>query len=170
MALSQNQLESQRRYRAKNKDVLRERQRVYQQANIEKRRALNRNWIINNRDRYNASKARYRMKLKMEVMRLYSDPVCCVRCSFAVLDGLVLDHINNDGATHRKEAKLAGRNSGMGSRIYEHIRKNGKIEGLQVLCANCNTIKQLRYWREQTIKDATLRAEIEEMYANPDSR
>lgn len=163
MALTPAQLDAQRRYRAKNAARLRLKQREYQRANIEKRRELNKNWIAANRDRYNASKARYRLKLKCEVMGLYASPVACVRCGFSQIDGLVLDHINNDGAKHRREAKISGRGT-VGGRIYEWIRKNGKIEGLQVLCANCNTIKQLRHWRSSTIKDAAILAEIEHEY------
>lgn len=169
MALTEKQLESQRRYRTANKDVLRERQRTYQRANVEARRLLNKNWIINNRARYNASKARYRFKLKCEVMRLYANPVKCVRCGFSVIDGLVLDHVNNDGAKHRRESGISSRGNPGGLRIYEHIRKNGKIDGLQVLCANCNTIKQLRHWRANSIKDPVLLAEIEALYEDTDT-
>lgn len=171
MALTQQQLERQRRYRANNKNALRESQRKYQQKNIERRRIWNRDWIRNNRERYNFSKAKYRLKLKIEVMRLYADPVRCVQCGFSKIDGLVLDHIHNNGAAHRKEARISARNNVVmgGTRIYEHIRKNGKIDGLQVLCANCNTIKQLRHWRRQAIKDPEWLAEIEELYANPPS-
>lgn len=128
---------------------------------------LNRNWIRNNRDKYNASKARYRLKLKLEVMKLYSDPVECAYCGFKQIDGLVLDHVANDGAHHRRTNGLAGRSSGTGMRIYEFIRKHGKIPELQVLCANCNTIKQLRHGRHKTIKDPVILAEIEELYENP---
>lgn len=123
--------------------------------------ALNSDWIKNNRARYNAAKARYRIKLKREVMALYSNPVACVSCGFSTLDGLVLDHIENDGARHRKESGISSRGNSIGTRIYEAIRKNGKISGLQVLCANCNTIKQLRHGRSKTIKDAELLEEIE---------
>lgn len=49
---------------------------------------------------------------------------------------------------------------------YKYVRKNGKIDGLQVLCANCNTIKQLQYGRRKTIKDPAVLAEIEAVYGN----
>lgn len=145
-------------------------QAAWNKKNIERRRVWNREWIKNNRDRYNASKARYRIKLKQRIMLLYSDPVACARCGFTNLDGLVLDHVNNDGAKHRKEASIACRGSKTsGSRIYEYINKHGKIEGLQVLCANCNTIKQLRKWRRECIKDDVLHREIERLYGYHDS-
>ena len=165
MALTQKQLERQRRWRANNKESCQQSQRAYQQKNIEKRRIWNKEWIANNRARYNFSKAKYRLKLKFEVMRMYADPVQCGVCGFSKIDGLVLDHINNDGAVHRRASKISGRSTVMGgTRIYEYIRKNGKIAGLQVLCANCNMIKQLRLWRTQAIKNTELIADIEAKY------
>ena len=164
MALTTKQLERQRRWRANNKESCQQSQRVYQQKNIEKRRIWNRDWIRANREKYKFSKAKYRLKLKMEVMRLYSDPVQCVSCGFSRIDGLVLDHIHNNGAAHRKEAHISCRGIMGGTRIYEHIRKNGKIDGLQVLCANCNMIKQLKHWRKQTIKNPLWIEEIEKLY------
>lgn len=138
---------------------------------MDKRREWNAKWIRENRDKYNASKARYRLKIKVEIMSLYADPVACSICGFDQVDGLVLDHINNDGAAHRKEANLSSRSSSRsGTRIYEYIRKNGKIDGLQVLCANCNTIKQLRWGRAKTIKDDKILAEINALYDNQASR
>lgn len=126
---------------------------------------LNADWIRANRDKYNASKAKYRIKLKREVMALYCDPVACVCCGFTRLDGLVLDHVNNDGAEHRRSAGIASRGNPFGGRIYEYIRKNGKLPGLQVLCANCNMIKQLEHNRENSIKDMALLYEVN-AYAN----
>jgi hypothetical protein len=45
--------------------------RKYRADNIEKRRQWNREWIENNREKYNAQKAKYRDKLKIEVFSYY---------------------------------------------------------------------------------------------------
>jgi len=45
--------------------------RRYREQNIEKRREWNREWIKNNREKYNAQKAKYRDKLKTEVFQHY---------------------------------------------------------------------------------------------------
>lgn len=133
----------------------------WNKKNIERRRKWNREWIANNRAKYNASKARYRFKLKIEVMSLYVSPPRCMQCGYSQIDALVFDHINDDGAVHRKENKISHRGNGGGGRIYEWIRKNGKMEGLQVLCANCNLIKEVRRKRRLSIKDEALLQEIE---------
>lgn len=60
----------------------------------------------------------------------------CVCCGEDELDFLVIDHINDNGAEHRKEVNLRV--------IYRWLWKNNLPEGFQVLCANCNLSKQIR--------------------------
>jgi hypothetical protein len=142
-----------------------EKAKIYRRERLAHYAKLNATWIRNNRDKYNASKAKYRLKLKIEVMSLYADPVQCQRCGFKHIDGLVLDHIDDNGAADRKFHNVSCRGNKSGVTMYEVIRKRGKIDGLQVLCANCNTIKQLQYSRSKTIKDPAILQEIERIYA-----
>lgn len=53
---------------------------------------------------------------------------------------LHIDHINNDGASHRRELrkKLGLKYSLSSSRFYRWLKQNSYPEGFQVLCANCN--------------------------------
>lgn len=60
---------------------------------------------------------------------------CCGEDEFLFLQ---LDHVNNDGAQHRKEIGSKGGNS-----YYLWIKKNNYPEGYQASCANCNTGKQM---------------------------
>lgn len=48
---------------------------------------------------------------------------------------LTIDHMNNDGAAHRRE--IGNR------RIYEWLERNGYPSGFQVLCFNCNMARHL---------------------------
>ena len=54
---------------------------------------------------------------------------------------LVLDHINNDGAAHRKSMK--NKSDGFGIQLYRWIIKNNFPPIFQVLCANCNMGKEM---------------------------
>ena len=58
---------------------------------------------------------------------------------------LTIDHVNNDGATHRRElrAKLSAGGRG-GCDLYQWLRKAGYPQDgtLQVLCYDCNCAKQ----------------------------
>lgn len=112
----------------------------------EKYRQLNKDWIAKNRVRYNEAKAEYRFKLKVAAIEHYSKgSMACAHCSFdADIDALCLDHIENNGAEHRKELGCGGRGSPSGTTIYERLKAIGWMPGLQVLCFNCNTIKELR--------------------------
>ena len=54
---------------------------------------------------------------------------------------LTLDHINNDGAEHRRE--IHGRQTAAGYQTYRWLMRNGFPPGFQVLCANCNHGKRM---------------------------
>ena len=112
----------------------------------------NKAWIEKNRPRYNQAKSEYRFKLKVEAITHYSNgSMACSGCGFSAdIDALCLDHINNDGAQHRKDLKCSTRGGPAGTTIYERIKAVGCLPGLQVLCANCNTIKALHHKRGRT--------------------
>ena len=74
-------------------------------------------------------------KIRIEVINHYSDGTnACAECNFGDMRALVIDHFNDDGAEHRKY--LGSKN------ICILLRKNGFPPGFQVLCANCNMIKE----------------------------
>lgn len=81
----------------------------------------------------------YARKVKVEAMNQYGKVCQC--CGEPRLEFLVLDHINGDGAEHRRKMEYG--HSCTGYMFYLWLRKRGwpKDLGLQVLCANCNTAK-----------------------------
>ncbi len=58
----------------------------------------------------------------------------CACCGETASEFLQIDHINNDGADHRRQV-------GKGNATYKWLIKNGFPPGFQVLCANCNYAK-----------------------------
>ena len=65
----------------------------------------------------------------------------CACCGETESMFLSIDHINNDGAKHRKELwTLASRRSS-GTHLYKWIIKNNYPANFQLLCMNCNTGK-----------------------------
>jgi hypothetical protein len=141
-----------------NVEKIRAYHRKYRSTRREFYRNLNRLWIATHRDQYNASKYRYRDALKAEVIAHYSDGTSrCVGCGFGDIDALCLDHIADDGAEHRKALGISSRGGGGGMRTYEALRAAGYPAGIQVLCANCNLIKEVqrkRAMRGKGVKDA----------------
>jgi len=81
--------------------------------------------------------ASYRKKLKYAVFSHYSQPPCCAKCGLTDIRALSIDHINNDGAHHRKTVL-----SGSGSGTYCWLIKNNFPPGFQVLCMSCQFIKR----------------------------
>lgn len=141
------------------KKVTREKRIEYLQRHYERhpenkaaKAKLNRDWIINNRERYNQLKSNYRFRLKIAALEYYSQGTPkCAHCGFSSdIDALILDHINDDGNAHRKEMGCTGRGLPTGTNIYERLKAKGWMPGLQVLCANCNTIKAIRLRRGNT--------------------
>ncbi len=81
-----------------------------------------------------AAGLKWRAELKREVLVAYSaDPPYCACCGETEMAFLTLDHINDDGAEHRKALRGA-------VMFYQHLRKAGcpNEPPLRVLCWNCN--------------------------------
>ncbi|NIQ13923.1 MAG: hypothetical protein GTO02_05820 [Candidatus Dadabacteria bacterium] len=95
-------------------------------------------WQKDNKELGRLAQKRWRLKLREEVIKVYGS-VC--RCCGEKEDiFLTIDHINNDGANHRR--MLTGTNRGSGSwNTYIWLKKNNFPSGFQVLCWNCNWAK-----------------------------
>lgn len=83
-----------------------------------------------------ATLQRASQQLKAEVMAAYGGKCAC--CGESEIRFLSIDHINNDGATHRRTLKGSGKGSRTGVNIYRWLKKNAYPSGFQVLCFNCN--------------------------------
>ena len=95
-----------------------------------------------------------RIALKMAAFSAYGGPFCAC-CGETIPDFLTIDHINNDGAAHRKKtekdptarmyrrppSKEKPSGQGTGDCIYGWLKRNGYPPGFQVLCFNCNWSK-----------------------------
>ena len=71
-------------------------------------------------------------KRKAKILKHYGD-VCC-RCGFSDWRALSIDHINGDGAQHRKEVPSG--------KLYKWLIENNLPDGFQTLCMNCQFIKR----------------------------
>jgi hypothetical protein len=71
---------------------------------------------------------------------------CWDDCEVEDLDMLTLDHVDNDGAKHRREYTKTGR--GGGAQLYNKLIRKGFPSGFQTLCCNHNLKKHLISLRE----------------------
>lgn len=90
---------------------------------------------INNLEKCRAyarkSQDKIRLATKAKVFEHYGMQCAC--CGESTLMFLTIDHINNNGAEHRRKLKSAG-----GSSFFSWIVRNNFPDGFQTLCRNCN--------------------------------
>ncbi len=80
---------------------------------------------------------------RFQALSHYSPQLCCAWCFYSNIQALCIDHIANNGAEHRKAMK--------GDKIYRWLNRNGYPSGFQVLCLNCNWIKEIESRRSSTM-------------------
>lgn len=84
-------------------------------------------------DKVEGRKERYRY-LRSKVFDAYGNSCAC--CGESTLEFLTIDHVNNDGAAHRKAV------SGSTEAVMRDIINSNYPKDYQILCWNCNCSKQ----------------------------
>lgn len=86
-----------------------------------------------NRERKTQQARYYRQNLRAEALVAYGgEYAACACCEEWRWQFLEIDHMNNDGAQHRKELKDSS------TAVLRWLRRQGYPPGYQVLCRNCN--------------------------------
>jgi hypothetical protein len=105
-------------------------------CNIKKFKMFKKSQFVNRTIRQKSAK-KSNDKVMMDVFSHYMTDgkikCSCPGCNVDDIDVLCIDHINGDGAEHRKNNGLKG-----GSDMYRWIRKNGYPDDLRLLCHKCN--------------------------------
>lgn len=135
---------SMRAYYEANKEVYKNRSRAWRAAHPEIVKVWERRYHEKHREKRNAvALARYyelykeptrakRLQFRKDAIAAYGGKCQC--CGEVQEEFLSIDHVNNDGANHRRK---------IGSEIYRWLKNNGyPKEGFQVLCYNCNCAKE----------------------------
>ncbi len=112
----------------------REKHARYVAKNLEKVQAYQKKWFQDHVEEKREWERRRLRELRVEVIRHYGGK--CAFCGDANINHLSIDHMNNDGAKHRKEK---GFNNSR--KIYTWLRKNNYPDGFQVLCHTHNLEK-----------------------------
>ena len=109
--------------------------------NQKDQRNAERRYQLKDPERKRAQVRKCYKELKLQLLTHYGNGKCtCVVCGFDDIRALCIDHINNDGASHRKEINSKG-----GYRTYYWLKRHGLPSGYQTLCANCNSIKRAEH-------------------------
>lgn len=97
----------------------------------EKHNERMRKWRRENPERTKLNNNKARQKLRMMALERYG--AICKCCDEDEQRFLTIDHINNDGAEHRKTLKYS---------IYLWLKQHNYPKGFQILCFNCNLAKE----------------------------
>lgn len=82
-------------------------------------------------------KSAYYHRVRRLVLEHYSGGEAeCACCGVTYYPFLTLDHVENDGAEHKRKV-------GKGRSLYQWIVSHEFPDGFQVLCMNCNLAKQI---------------------------
>jgi hypothetical protein len=94
--------------------------------------ARQREWRLKNQQKNREYANNYTTNIRKNVLKHYGNKCAC--CGEETYQFLSIDHVENNGAKHRKEI-------GYGRNIYFWLKKNNYPSGFQVLCFNCNLAK-----------------------------
>lgn len=90
-----------------------------------------------NKERIKEEHKQYRRRVKLAAFDAYGGCICAhPGCGVTNPDLLTIDHIDGDGARHRREIGI-----GTGTAFYRWLRGQGYPSGYQVLCRNHNSSK-----------------------------
>ncbi len=107
----------------------------WREANPDRVRDMGRRWYETNRERVLLKSKALRQKLRREAIESYGG--ACVRCGIDDHRVLCFDHVNDDGAEMRRNVHPHG-----GHGLYRWLKKNSWPKCVQLLCHNCNALKQ----------------------------
>ena len=115
----QAQSEANKRYRLKNREKCRARQKSWRDKNKEHCRQTN-----------GILRRKYNLQLKTALLEAYGKSCAC--CNESNVGFLSIDHINGGGRQHRRDIKVTG------TSFYKWLKDNNYPPGYRVLCPNCN--------------------------------
>ena len=108
----------------------REYQKAYAKRNAEHLTKYHAEKYLRTRETGRIVRKRYYDKWKKVVFDHYGNS--CVCCGETEPRFLTIDHMNNDGAQHRKDV-------GMGSVLFRWLVNNSFPKDFRILCFNCNS-------------------------------
>ena len=120
-----------RRCYERNKEKNKERDKEYRIKYYSEHKELMAAKRKQNNHKYREYYRTWKRNFRKKIFAAYGGKCTC--CGETIPEFLTIDHINGDGAKHRKELRLRG-----GAPFYTWLKKNNFPKGYQILCWNCN--------------------------------
>lgn len=117
--------------------------KLYRINNRDKILKQGKEWRKKHRDTKAIRMKKSNYDLKIKVLSHYSNGyMCCAFCGYSNPVALSIDHVEGDGAKHRRELRAAH------THLYQWLVNSNFPKGFQVLCMNCQYVK--RHFRNET--------------------
>jgi len=127
-----NQREYSKEWHKKNKEHVNTIARTYYHNHKEQAKLCMERYREKHKEQEQKRRREWSRKRKLLIIEHYSNGKnICNCCGEKHIVFLTIDHINNDGAEHRKKL-------GSAAHVYNWLIRNNFPEGYQVLCYNCN--------------------------------
>lgn len=115
-------------------------------------------WAKSNPEKVKAQGQAYRDKKRAEVLAAYGGKCAC--CGEDGEPFLTIDHVNGNGAEHRRQLNNGKWRTVSSDIFYGWLRRNNYPEGFQVLCYNCNCAKRTEkvcphQWGKENVGDTS---------------
>jgi hypothetical protein len=124
--------EGMREWASRSQDLIKANRRAYHEQNRDKVIQRVNDWVAANPGKRRQNALSYYYRLQDQAIMAYGGYKCAC-CGEEEPLFLSIDHVNNDGAQHRKELGSLG-----GHKLYKWLKEGGYPGGFQVLCMNCN--------------------------------
>jgi hypothetical protein len=101
-------------------------------------------WRLEHQEQFHTNQKRCYDKMRLECLQHYSKEIPeCACCGETEILFLHIDHIQGNGADHRRTLKAELGYYPGGNKLPYWLKKNNYPDGFQVLCANCNLGKRI---------------------------
>lgn len=127
------------KYYFQNKSIISTKKKIHHQKyykeNLVEMRAKRLNYYYSNKDKLRNYQRQLRIQNKHDVIFHYSNGLMeCKACAIRTFEILTLDHLYGNGNKHRKAINSLS--------IWSWIKRMKYPKGYQVLCYNCNVLKE----------------------------
>lgn len=129
--------------------IERERRKEWLKSNVEKVKGYAKKSYCAHREQRLQERRDYRIRLKLELLTHYGvsgrAECCWPECGITDMDMLTLDHINDNGAEHRKQLSSSSHT------LYSFVKKNNFPPDFQTLCHNHQWKKEMMRRRRKDV-------------------
>lgn len=132
-------IEYRKQYYLNHKARINRRNLMFYQQNKERIQLKSKEYYKKNKDKIKEKTKKYYESWKtynkfITIFHYTNGKMECENCKEDIIELLTIDHINGGGNKHRQETGKAN--------LYVWLRKNNYPTGFQILCYNCNLVKQ----------------------------